>query len=203
MERARSSAARVRPPAEAASHAGARESPGHRTPVARPRGFTLIEALAVLAAAALLLTLALPSFADLLRRQRVGTAMHVLGADLALARGTAVTRATQVVACPGDTGGCRDDGDWSAGWIVFLDGDRDRQPGGSADLLRVEERDRDALQIRSTRPFLRYQHDGRSAHANLTLHLCGEDRLLGQVVVNNTGRVRSARLDSATPCPAD
>lgn len=60
---------------------------------ARPAGgLTLIEAMIAVAVMALLLTLALPSFADHLARQRLKAAAEMLAADLAEARFEAAQR---------------------------------------------------------------------------------------------------------------
>lgn len=171
---------------------------------ARCNGFTLIEAMVVLAILALTLTLGVPSFAGVIERQHVSTAMHLLSTDLAMARGSAVMKGSQVVVCPGDAQrGCRDDSDWSGGWIVFNDGDQDRQPNAPGDLLRVEQPlagSATTLQVASSRPYLRYQADGRSANSNLTVRLCASGLLKGSVIVNNTGRVRTERPAREVDC---
>ncbi len=170
-------------------------------------GFTLIEAMTVLAITAITLTLALPAFGEILHRNRVTTTLHQMTADMAMARGTALMRRAQVVVCPRDGAAvsrCARDSDWSRGWLVFLDADGNRQPDQPGDLLRTTDapaRDRHLLRLASTRPFLRYQADGRSAHSNLTVYLCARDKLAASVIVNNHGRVRSARPRTQTACP--
>lgn len=167
-------------------------------------GFTLIEAVVTLAVAAICLTLGLPAFGGALERQRVQSAMHLLSADLAMARGTAVMRRQQVVLCPGDAAGCRASSDWAGGWVVFTDADQNRRIEAADDLLRVEGPVGGAssgLRMASTRGFARYQADGRSAHSNLTIHVCTGSGEQGKVVLNNLGRVRTERSRSGLPCP--
>ena len=112
-------------------------------------------------------------------------------------------RRAQVVVCPRTPDyRCRDDSDWSHGWIVFTDNDGNRQPDEDAHIVRVTDPpSHRSLAIDSTRRFLRYQRDGRSAHSNQTVRVCSGERLAGTVVVNNLGRVRSARPARETPCP--
>jgi len=171
----------------------------------RTRGVTLIELVTTLAIVVILSTFGLTAFADALARQRVQTALHLISADLAMARNTAIMRRNQVVACPGDTlHGCRSDADWSRGWIVFTDPDGNRQPDAQGDFIRVANAPSGApasIRLASTRNFVRYQRDGRSAGTNLTINVCHKERLAGQVVVNNLGRVRSAKPKREAACP--
>ncbi len=61
-----------------------------------PRGFTLIEAMLVIAVLAILLTAGLPSFASLIDRQRLRGAAADVHAALLLARAEAMRRGTAV-----------------------------------------------------------------------------------------------------------
>ncbi|WP_101925981.1 MULTISPECIES: GspH/FimT family pseudopilin [Luteimonas] len=168
-------------------------------------GFTLVESLIVLAITALLLTVAYPSFQGTVARLRTQTAMHLVSADLAMARNTAIMRRAEVVVCPRtDTNRCRDDVDWGNGWIVFADADRNRQPDLPEDLLRVADAPAaagGALRLAATRKFIRYKRDGRAAGTNLTVRVCTGDQLRGEVAVNNLGRVRSRRHEAGSACP--
>lgn len=169
----------------------------------RDAGLTLIELLITLALVAILLTLGVPAFTGTLERTRIATTLHQVSADLAMARGTAIMRRAQVVVCPRtEDQRCRDDNDWTRGWIVFTDEDGNRQPDHDAHILRVTDPPgHRTLAIDATRRFLRYQQDGRSAHSNQTVRICSGERLAGTVVVNNLGRVRSARPSANAPCP--
>lgn len=90
-------------------------------------GFTLIEAVVVVAIAAILLAVGVPSFSAFLDRSRVTAEVNQLLSDLALARSEAVTRRGRVVLCrsaqPAAADAiCAGDGtDWGSGWIVFAD----------------------------------------------------------------------------------
>jgi type IV fimbrial biogenesis protein FimT len=167
-------------------------------------GFSLVEALTVLAITAILLLVGVPSYAGLVESQRASSAMHLLTAHMASARSTAITYRIPTVVCPSDrAGGCRHDGDWSQGWLMFFDADGNRQPDSRQDILRDENAPiHPSLRIVSSagRTQLRYLPDGRSAGSNLSVRLCREDRLLAQVIVNNTGRIRSQTASGSTPC---
>lgn len=169
-------------------------------------GFTLAETSIVMAVLAILLGLALPGFRETLQRQRAATAMHQLSAQLAQARNTAITRRTPVTLCPsrGD-GRCRGEPDWSAGWLLYLDPARSDQPLGPDEiLLDIRQPVHDSVRVTASagRLRVRYQPDGRSGGNNLTLRVCTTAALRGEVIVNNTGRVRTRRPAADTPCPA-
>lgn len=83
-------------------------------------GFTLIELLVTLAVVAIVLSVAVPSF----QSQILNNRSIALGEDLAsainLARSEAVKRAARVAICASKSGtDC--DGEWTDGFIVFID----------------------------------------------------------------------------------
>src|SRR5690606_32105376 len=94
-------------------------------------GFTLVELTAVTAVFVILAAIVAPSTARFVDHTRSSAALSNLRVDMALARTNAIMRRMQVVVCPREAGelSCRNGGDWSEGWLVFLDPDRDRQPG--------------------------------------------------------------------------
>ena len=168
-------------------------------------GFSLVESAAVVAVVAIACGLALPSLQGALQRQRVATAMHLVSAQLAQARNTAITRRTPVTLCPsrGDAR-CLGGSDWSAGWLLYRDPARADQPGAAADvLLDVRRPLHPSIRVVSSagRRHVRYQPDGRSGGSNLTLHVCADGMLRGEVIVNNAGRARTQRPAAPEACP--
>ena len=167
-------------------------------------GFSLVEALTVMAITTIGLLVGVPSFQGMSERARVSSAMHLLTAHMASARSTAITYRIPTVVCPSNrSGGCRTDGDWSQGWLMFFDKDGNRQPDAREDILRDENAPiHPSLRILSStgRPQLRYLPDGRSSGSNITVRLCREDELLAQIIVNNAGRVRSETVSGTKPC---
>lgn len=170
----------------------------------RIRGFTLLEAMTVMAIVAIAAAVGLPAFNGTLQRIRTATALNLLTSTLSSARSTAVLRRQTVSVCPSqDHHHCRSDGIWEDGWILFADAKKTGQPGSDADILHVGAPLNCNLILRATagRHRARYQQDGRSTGSTLTLSLCERNghRPLGQVILNNWGRSRTVRNPPKDP----
>lgn len=82
---------------------------------AKGRGFTLIELMITVAMLAILLSLAAPSFSNLLKTQQVRTVATDFYSDLVFARSEAIKRNAMVMITPKDTAAGKD---WAKGWDV-------------------------------------------------------------------------------------
>jgi type IV fimbrial biogenesis protein FimT len=167
-------------------------------------GFTLVEALVVMATISIL-AVSIPTLDRVVEGVRSDGALERLHQGLASVRMAALTQGHPAVLCPlAPGGGCENSDDWSRGWIAFADPDGDRLPGLSGDVLHVEQQAPDGLRIFSTtgRRSVRYLPDGRSAGSNVTMRVCSADgtRLLGRLVINNAGRIRVERVRRDTSC---
>jgi len=104
------------------------------------KGFTLVELMVVLAIAALLLVVAVPSFTDTAARAAIRSGMQDLAADLAYARSSAVTRNRSVSVCASDsatTPRTCDGSAWQKGWITFFDADENGALDAGEDIVRM------------------------------------------------------------------
>ncbi|MGY0556396.1 GspH/FimT family pseudopilin [Lysobacter sp. A421] len=170
------------------------------------KGFTLLELMVTLVLLAVALGVGLPALASVIERTRVASTYHLLTASLMAARTAAVTRSEPVTVCPSSNGmRCRGDQVWEDGWIIFVDSGRTGQPSGAASILRQIDAINGNLSLRTTsgRQRVRYLPSGRAYGSNASLRLCGHDdeRLIGEVVVNNAGRARTQRATGYEPCP--
>ena len=169
------------------------------------RGFTLIEMMVVLAVLAVLVGVAAPAFAGLLRSAREAGAYHLLTTTLVSARMHAVTHGVPVTVCPSADGiTCREDLVWEDGWIVYTDAGRHGQPQAREDVVQRLDGVGRGLALRSSpgRHRVRFTPLGWSYGSNVSIRLCDEREalLLGAVILNNAGRPRSEREDRL-PCP--
>jgi type IV fimbrial biogenesis protein FimT len=87
----------------------------------RLRGFSLVELMVTITVMAILLAIAVPSFREVIHRNRVSSASNALLASLAYARTEAITRGQMVSMCPSSDGSaCTSSGTaFDPGWIVY------------------------------------------------------------------------------------
>jgi len=97
--------------------------------VRRRRGFTLYELLVTMLIAATVLAFGIPSFAALQARQQQRVEIDALFHAIHLARKESLMRRKVVSLCPSQDGrSCRPGKEWSQGWIMFENSDRDSPP---------------------------------------------------------------------------
>lgn len=93
------------------------------------RGYSLYELLATITLVALVLGLGLPSFSGVIARNRLHTEINALFHAIHLARKESIMRRQVVSICPSLDGlNCEPSLDWSTGWLMFENDDRDEPP---------------------------------------------------------------------------
>ncbi len=95
----------------------------------RWRGYTLYELLITTLLVALLFAIAVPSLSASLARQRQRAEIDALFHAVHVARKESIMRRRVVSICPSnDAATCGDDAQWSSGWLMFENTDRDSPP---------------------------------------------------------------------------
>lgn len=180
------------------------------------RGFTLLEALVVLALLALLLTLALPHLKRTQHRHQMQSQAEQLQSSLMLARSEALRRQQRVTLCvrasePLASEHCAMAGSWSQGWVVFVDANGNARREATEAVVLLHEPLPAFLTLQGNATVDRYVSYGPSGRSQSTtgafqagtLTLCATGQShVWRVVINAVGKPRlekTQRLDSA-PC---
>jgi type IV fimbrial biogenesis protein FimT len=184
----------------------------HNNPMKiRQIGFTLVELLVVVALAAILASLAVPSFRTLMVKRTVQAAADTLATDFRFARSEAVKRSTRTVICrSSDSTDCAGSaGSWSGGWIVFVDLNGDGTVDAGDDIVRVQQAMSGIATIHSdaspggTRHTFNFEPTGWAKAADQTFNITpnGADgaSFMRVACVSITGRA-AIRAQGATTC---
>ncbi|MBK0392948.1 GspH/FimT family protein [Ramlibacter algicola] len=183
----------------------------HPVPAAQ-RGFSLVELLAVLAVAAVLLGVGLPSLRSLVGSMAASAASNDLLADLLFARSEALKRKARVTLCKSADGAtCTTAGRWDQGWIVFVDSNGNGTRAAGELLLQRQQAlggDLHALGNGTLARYVAYAPDGSTrqvggAFQAGTLTVCrpSAEPVTGRLIVINANgrpRVQKSVLDG---CP--
>jgi type IV fimbrial biogenesis protein FimT len=161
-------------------------------------GYTLIELLLTTLMIAVLLTLAIPSFSSTLARHRQHAEINALFHAFHHARKESIMRRRVVSLCPSDDGlTCGESADWSSGWLMFENKDRDSPPRmDPGEILLLSHRVDPTLAIVANRRGFTLRATFLRA-TNGTLIVCDRARrvLPKALVVSYTGRPRVASED--------
>jgi type IV fimbrial biogenesis protein FimT len=164
----------------------------------RLRGFSLTETVVVMAIAAILAGIAVPSFAVLLRETRLTAVTNNLLSTLYFARSEALKRNRRVTVCTSAThADCAENIGWQSGWIVFEDRDGDGQRGGAEPILAVSARQNQELTMSgnaSLRDYISYVPTGETRSRGGALQMgvvtACEGGSARRIVIAATGRPR-------------
>jgi type IV fimbrial biogenesis protein FimT len=168
--------------------------------MAAQRGVTMLELIVVLAICALMMSVALPDMRQLIRAYQLKAAVNDLFGAVDLARTEAIARGRRVLLVPaGDA-----DPGWSRGWVVFVDDDGDRQPGGGEEVIMRHGPPAAGIAIDAAfssqqgSPYLAYNSMGRSCSD--TSSLAARWGTLSLVQGEQTRRIKINMLGRARIC---
>lgn len=156
----------------------------------RIRGFTLIELAVTLSVAAILFTIAVPSFIGLIKDIQITSATNEFFAAINLARVEAIQRGVRVDMVP-----VGEEGNWTNGWVVFIDRNHNLRPDGEDGIIFRHGPLPKGMQITakltdSTVQYLAYNGAGRTrTHEN------GYRTQFGTFTVEMGNKVRKIKLN--------
>lgn len=162
----------------------------------QPRtGFTLFELVMTLALVAIIVTAAVPSLSGTIARQRQSVEINELFHAVHLARKTSIVRRRVVSLCPSEDGlSCLDSLDWSPGWILFENTDRDSpaQVDPDESVLRFHRVRDDVRVVANRRSFTLRATTWRATNGTLTICDARQRIPPRALVISYTGRPRVA-----------
>jgi type IV fimbrial biogenesis protein FimT len=159
----------------------------------RCAGLTLPELLIGLAIAVILLLIAVPSFNNVIRNNRLNSQMGSFVAMLNLTRSEAVTRGKWVRMCASSDGAACTGSPWQAGWIVFVDKNNDGTLDAGEELIRVAPSLLDGYSLQGSTNVagtIAFRSTGvANATGSFVLCLNNQLNLSRAVFVNSAGRI--------------
>jgi type IV fimbrial biogenesis protein FimT len=164
------------------------------------RGHTLFELLLTLTIASVVLVVAVPSVGAMVARSRQSAEINALFHAVHLARKESIMRRRVVSLCPSRDGRqCQPGLDWSGGWLMFENRDRDEPPmvDGGEPILQVHA-SRDSVRLSANRRGFTLRATFLRA-TNGTFVVCDRAGRIPPkaLVVSYTGRPRVALETSA------
>ncbi len=166
----------------------------------RNKGFTLLELMVTVGVAAILLSVGVPSFRAVIMDNRLVRDSNQFVASINLARSSAVRFQRNATICPSanysaNTPTCAATTDWSDGWIVWVDKDRDGATDAD-EVLAAHPPIDDSTVFTSTNAAL-FSYDARgfgvSPADNLTMCDDRSGETGRSIKVNNIGRTNVSR----------
>lgn len=170
-------------------------------------GFTLVELIITLSVAALLLTIGIPSFQNMVKDKRMTSTLDQLLTDLELAKSEAMTRNQSVTICRhngeiASPTSCNNSADWKDGWVIFADSNSDTKVDAD-ELIRARGALGADTDLGYSSPTIVFNARGFVNSTAGTLELCDNRGYSHgkKLIVSASGFVEVASATSASDCP--
>ena len=160
------------------------------------RGYSLFELLATLTLVALIVGIGLPSFSGVAARAAMRVEVNALFHAIHLARKESIMRRRVVSLCPSVDGlTCEPGRDWSAGWLMFENTDRDEPPRRDTDepLLQAHLVGEKVQIMANRRGFTLRSTEKRATNGTFVVCDRADRAVPVALVVSYTGRPRVTR----------
>ena len=168
-------------------------------------GFTLIELIVTVSMALIVMTIAIPSFLDMVRNNRMSAYVNEMVSDYNFARSEAMKRSLPVTLCKrnGTSTACDDSAAWVSGWIVFADTDGDGSMETGESILLVHPALNGLSSIHYSNNRITIDNGGYATGYAGVITFCdsrGVGKAKGRVLFN-TGRLSATATSDALTCP--
>lgn len=167
--------------------------------VAGQGGFTLLELITTMAIAAIVLSVGVPSFRGVIMDNRLVSQANQIVTSIKIARSAAVRYQRNATVCASSNfdaavPSCSASNDWSNGWIVWVDKDRDATTDAN-EIISVFGPIHSASSLNSGAPGFTYDARGFAATGGGDLTLCDNRTAeTGRLIrVNAVGRTNVSR----------
>jgi len=163
-------------------------------------GFSLIELLVTTVLIAISISIGVPSYQSLASSNRLSASINQLRGALALTRSEAVRRNQHVAICHSlDGAQCSRRGNWSDGWIIFVDKNRDKYINGSDAIIQLYHPINKSISINyaafGSKHYVVYRPSGFTL-TNGTFTVCTPNitALKKALILTKSGRVRLSKV---------
>ncbi|MBL4584655.1 MAG: GspH/FimT family pseudopilin [Pseudomonadales bacterium] len=161
----------------------------------RQSGFNLVELIATMAIAAILLGVGVPSLLRMINGSLITGYVDAMTGGLAVARTEAIVEKNSVSICKSaDLLNCDNSVDWHDGWIVFIDANGNQSVDGADRIVRVHEAlSAQTKLVYSGGTYLQYGYKGDLESSAGSFVFCpqdNDDTLAQGITIATSGRVR-------------
>lgn len=138
---------------------------------------------------------AIPSYKTLMMNKTMTQELNRLSSTIQFARNQSIINSQHIILCATVTyTACDGNSQWSGGWMVFADKNRNRKYDSSDSMLLNENKMNDSVNALSSihRQKIRFDTNGSTPGTNVTIKFCDErgSDFGKAIIVSNVGRPR-------------